>query len=98
MTKSQLIEALAKASNTDKRVARSVFEGLVSLIHSNLKKGGEVKLHDLGKFRVSHRRARVGRNPATGAPIQIPAKNVVRFSLSKALRDLGPAASRKRRT
>jgi len=53
-----------------------------------MKKEGEVPLAGLGKFKVSKRQARTGRNPATGEAIQIPAKTVVKFTVAKALKDL----------
>ena len=88
MTKSQLIEALAKQSGTEKKVAKTVLEGLTALIHGTVKKGGEIKLQELGKFKVVKRKARMGRNPATGEPIQIKAKTVVKFYVAKSLRDI----------
>ena len=53
-----------------------------------MKNGGEVPLKGLGKFRVQHRKARVGRNPLTGEELQIPAKTVAKFTLAKTLKDL----------
>ena len=53
-----------------------------------IKKGGEVPMKGLGKFKVVKRKARMGRNPATGEAIKIPAKTVVRFTVAKALKDL----------
>jgi DNA-binding protein HU-beta len=53
-----------------------------------VKKGGEVPLKGLGKFRVVKRKARMGRNPATGEPIKIAAKTVVKFTVAKSLKDL----------
>jgi len=58
------------------------------VIEDEIKRGGEVPLKGLGKFKVQHRKARIGRNPITGAELQIPAKTVVKFSLAKALKDL----------
>jgi nucleoid DNA-binding protein len=88
MTKSQLIDTLATKSGSDKKSAKAVLEGLTALVTDTLKKGGEVKLQDLGKFKVVNRKARVGRNPQTGEPIKIPAKKAVKFYLAKSLRDI----------
>jgi DNA-binding protein HU-beta len=53
-----------------------------------MKKEGEVPLAGLGKFRVSKRAARTGRNPATGEAIQIAAKTVVKFAIAKQLKEI----------
>jgi DNA-binding protein HU-beta len=88
MTRTELIDDLATRTNMDKKDVKSFLEHLTSLIEDEIKKGGEVPLKGLGKFRVQNRKARVGRNPLTGAEIQIPAKTVVKFSLAKSLKDL----------
>ena len=88
MTRTEVIEALSQRMNCDKREAKQFLEVLTELIESAIRQGGEVPLKGLGKFKVQNRKARVGRNPLTGAEIQIPAKTVVKFTLSKALKDL----------
>lgn len=97
MTKTQLIEALVKEAqatrkNTtlaelSKRDAKDFLVGLTSLVEKTLKKGGDVPLSGLGKFKVQNRKARIGRNPQTGAEIKIPAKKVVKFTVAKNLKD-----------
>ncbi len=88
MTKTQLIEAVAKASNLEKKQAKAGIEGLTKVIENNIRKGGQVPLTGLGKFKVAKRKARMGRNPATGEPIKIAAKTVVKFTVAKNLKDL----------
>ena len=88
MTKTQLIEAISNASGLDKKDSKAALEGLTSVIETTIKKHGDVPLTCLGKFRVAKRKARMGRNPATGEPIKIPAKTVVKFSVAKNLKDL----------
>ncbi|MFQ5458738.1 MAG: HU family DNA-binding protein [Myxococcota bacterium] len=88
MTKTQLIEAMSNASGLDKKDSKAALEGLTAVIETTIKKGGDVPLTGLGKFRVARRKARMGRNPATGEPIKIPAKTVVKFSVAKNLKDL----------
>ena len=56
-------------------------------IEREIKAGGEVPLKGLGKFKVQNRKARVGRNPLTGEPVDIPAKTVVKFTVAKSLKD-----------
>ncbi len=88
MTKTELIESISDASGLDKKSSNAALEGLTQVIETTIKKGGDVPLTGLGKFRVAKRKARMGRNPATGEPIKIPAKTVVKFSVAKNLKDL----------
>ena len=88
MTRTELIEALATETGTEKKDSKLFLEGLTTLIERVIREGGEVPLKGLGKFKVQHRKARVGRNPLTGAPVDIPAKTVVKFTVAKALKDL----------
>jgi DNA-binding protein HU-alpha len=88
MTRTELIDDLAQRTNTEKKDVKVFLESLVAAVEAEIKKGGEVPLKGLGKFKVQHRKARTGRNPITGAEIQIPAKTVVKFTLAKALKDL----------
>jgi DNA-binding protein HU-beta len=88
MTRTELIDDLANRTGMDKKDVKNFLQELTTLIEDEIKKGGEVPLKGLGKFRVQNRKARVGRNPLTGAEIQIPAKTVVKFSISKTLKDL----------
>ena len=88
MTKTELIQALADATGGDRKASRMFLEALTALVEKQVKKGGEVPMKGLGKFKVVKRKARMGRNPATGEPIKIAAKTVVRFTVAKALKDL----------
>jgi len=88
MTRTETIEELANRSGLEKKDVKSFLEHLTSLVEDVIRQGGEVPLKGLGKFRVQHRKARVGRNPITGEEIQIPAKTVVKFALARSLKDL----------
>ena len=88
MTKTELIQALADAAGSDRKSAKMFLEGLTGVVEKQVKKGGDVPLKGLGKFKVVKRKARMGRNPATGEAIKIAAKTVVRFTVAKALKDL----------
>jgi DNA-binding protein HU-beta len=88
MTKTELINTLSAASGNEKKQTKVFLESLTSLIEKTIKKGGEVPMSGLGKFKVVKRKARMGRNPATGEPIKIAAKTVVKFSVAKNLKDL----------
>ena len=88
MTRTELIQALADGAEMERKQAKAFLETLTSLVEKNIKKGGEVPMRGLGKFKVVKRKARMGRTPATGEAIKIPAKTVVRFTVAKALKDL----------
>jgi len=88
MTRTELIQSLADTAEMERKQAKTFLDALTGLVEKNIKKGGDVPLRGLGKFKVVKRKARMGRNPATGEAIKIPAKTVVRFTVAKALKDL----------
>ena len=79
MNKSELIDAMAGDAGISKAAAKAALESLIGRVGSTLKGGGRVSLVGFGSWSVSKRAAREGRNPQTGATIQISAKNVVKF-------------------
>jgi nucleoid DNA-binding protein len=83
-----MIEAMANRTGMEKRDVKKFLDDLTGLVEDTIRQGGEVPLKGLGKFKVQHRKARTGRNPITGAEIQIPAKTVVKFTLARSLKDL----------
>lgn len=87
MTKDQLIEAIAEKTGTSKVVAGEMVNAFTETVTATLSKGDSVTLTGFGAFLVSHRAARKGRNPQTGAELQIPAMDVPRFKAGKALKD-----------
>ena len=87
MTKTQLIDALVKETKMEKKQTKIFLESLTSVVEKTLKKGGDIPLTGLGKFKVQSRKARMGRNPQTGEEIKIPAKKVVKFTVAKNLKD-----------
>lgn len=88
MTRTEVIDSLATRTGMEKKDVKRFLECLTELVEDAMRNGGEVPLKGLGKFKVSHRKARVGRNPLTGEPIQIAAKTVAKFTLAKSLKDL----------
>jgi DNA-binding protein HU-beta len=88
MTRTELIDALASATGTERKDAKLFLEAFTEIIEGAIRSGGEVPLKGLGKFKVQNRKARVGRNPLTGEPVQIPAKTVVKFTVAKQLKGL----------
>ncbi len=93
MTKSQTVTHLAgKLGITKKQAARGL-EELAALAVRETKKAGQFVIPGIGKLVKVNRKARLGRNPATGEAIQIPAKTVVKFRLAKACKmAVAPAA------
>ena len=87
MTKSQLVERLAKEADVTKKQAQALMDGLVLTVVTSVKKGEPVKIPDLGTFRKVQSKARMGRNPQTGEPVKIPARKKVRFSVSKSFKE-----------
>jgi len=88
MTKTELVDKLAGTAGTGKGDAKAVLDALRDHIHKTLKKSsGEVKLQDIGKFTVVRRKARMGRNPATGEAIKIKARKAIKFTAAKGLKD-----------
>ena len=88
MTRTEFIDALASETTMDKKDAKLFLDALTVVVEREIKAGGEIPLRGLGKFKVQNRKARVGRNPMTGEPVQIPAKTVVKFTVAKELKVL----------
>lgn len=87
MTKSQLMQVLADKTGLAKKDVVNFMDKIAELAYTEVKSSGEFVLPGLGKLVKVHRKAREGRNPATGETIQIPAKTVVKFRVSKAAKD-----------
>ena len=87
LTKSQLLEKLADKTKMSKKDVAGFLDVLAETAYSEVKSSGEFNLPGLGKLVKKNRAARQGRNPATGATIQIPAKTVVKFRVAKAAKD-----------
>lgn len=87
LTKSQLMAELAETWGLSKKDAQERYEALVEMLYKEVRRAGEVVLPGLGKLAKKHRKARMGRNPATGEQIHIPAKTVLKFSVNKAAKD-----------
>ncbi len=85
LTKSQLLSQLAEESGMTKKDVAELIESLVTLGYKEAKNGFTIP--GLGKLVVVDRKARMGRNPATGEPIHIKAKKVLKFRIAKAAKD-----------
>jgi DNA-binding protein HU-beta len=87
MGKSELFAHFAERFEVKRVMAREFFEELTMLSEKELKRSGEFVLPDMVKLVIQKRKARLGRNPATGEPIKIPAKTVVKARIAKKLKD-----------
>jgi DNA-binding protein HU-beta len=87
MTQSQVSAYLADKVGINKKQAKSALDELSALVVKELKKEGSLRLAGLGIFRKRKSKARMGRNPATGAAIKIPARTRLRFTAAKSLKD-----------
>ena len=85
LTKSQIVASLAETVGLNKKQAVESLEALVALAYKNAK--NSFTIPGLGKIVLVNRKARMGRNPATGATIKIAAKRVVKFRVAKAAKD-----------
>jgi DNA-binding protein HU-beta len=87
MTKSQFVTLIATKASITKVAANELLDIIASTAVSETKKNGQFVLPGLGKLVKSQRKARMGRNPQTGAAIKIPAKTVVKFRVAKSCKD-----------
>ncbi len=85
MTKSQIMTKLAEKTGMKKKEVVCLTEAMVELAYKEARNGFTIP--GLGKLVLVNRKARMGRNPATGEPIRIPAKRVLRFRIAKAAKD-----------
>ena len=87
MTKAQMVTALAEKTGLSKKEVSGFFDTLSEMAYDEVKNNGEFVLPGFGKLVKTKRKARKGRNPATGEEITIPAKTVVKFRLAKSAKD-----------
>jgi len=87
LDKNELVIAIAEKAGISKAEASAALNAALNEISNTLKNGGEVRLQGFGAFSASQRKARKGRNPATGANLEIPATSVPKFKPGKALKD-----------
>ena len=87
MTKSQMLTLLSESTELSKKDVANLLDEMVALAYKEVKTNGEFVIPGIGKMVKAHRKARMGRNPATGETIKIAAKTVVKFRLAKAAKD-----------
>ena len=96
LTQTQIISALAEKTDVSKKEAKAVLTTLADMAHKETKKNGEFTFPGVGKLVKQKRKARMGRNPATGEAIKIPAKTVLKFRIAKAAKDAVLGAAKKK--
>ncbi|MGD0014629.1 MAG: HU family DNA-binding protein [Bryobacteraceae bacterium] len=87
MTQSQLVKELAGACEVNNKCSRQLLDAFAQIAVRETKKNGVFVIPGLGRLVRVERKARMGRNPATGEAIKIPAKKVVKFRVAKAVKD-----------
>ncbi len=85
LSKSEVAGALAEKTNVSKQTAEAMLDCLAQLAYANAK--DEFTVPGIGKLIVVDRKARIARNPQTGAEIQVPAKKALKFRIAKAAKD-----------
>ncbi|WP_276324910.1 HU family DNA-binding protein [Aurantimonas manganoxydans] len=87
MNKNELIAAVSEKAELSKQDASSAVDAVFETLQATMAKGDDIRLVGFGTFSVSHRAASKGRNPSTGAEVDIPARNVPKFAAGKGLKD-----------
>ncbi len=87
MTQTAIMRELAETTGVNNKVAKQFMDSLAELAVRETKKNGVFILPGIGRLVRAERKARTGRNPATGEAIKIPAKKVVKFRLAKSVKD-----------
>ncbi len=87
MTQAQFFQAVAEASQVSKAQVRQVFQAVEDIVSKRLKAEGKIPLGGLGAVKLVDRKARIGRNPATGEQIKIPARTAIKITPAKSLKD-----------
>jgi integration host factor subunit beta len=87
LTKVILIENVSRAVNVSHKEAAIIVERILDSMVAAIQRGDKVEIRGFGSFRTRPRRARTGRNPRTGVPVEVPAKRIPFFTPSKAIRE-----------
>jgi len=88
MTKADLIEEVARVVEFTRKESEVIVEAIFDSIVKSLKENDKIEIRGFGSFRTRQRQSRIGRNPKTGARVEVPAKRIPYFKPSKELKDL----------
>jgi len=94
MTKAELIEEVSRVVEMSRKDSEVIIETIFDSIVRALRSGDKIEIRGFGSFRTRQRKARIGRNPKTGARVEVPAKRIPYFKPSKELKDLVNGAGR----
>jgi DNA-binding protein HU-beta len=100
MTQTAIVRELAETTGVNNKISKTYLESLATLAIRETKKNGVFILPGIGRLVRADRKARIGRNPATGEAIKIPAKKVVKFRIAKSVKDaiVPPKAATKKKS
>jgi integration host factor subunit beta len=87
LTKADLIEEVLRITELPRKESETIVETIFDSIIGSLQKGQKIEIRGFGSFRTRERRGRIGRNPKTGAKVDVPAKKIPFFKPSKELKD-----------
>jgi len=87
LTKADLIEEVLRITELPRKESETIVETIFESIIGSLQKGQKIEIRGFGSFRTRERRGRIGRNPKTGAKVEVPAKKIPFFKPSKELKD-----------
>ena len=87
LTKADLIEEILRITELPRKESETIVETIFDSIIGSLQKGQKIEIRGFGSFRTRERRGRIGRNPKTGAKVEVPAKKIPFFKPSKELKD-----------
>src|SRR5438477_11011995 len=88
MTKAELIEEVSRVVEMTRKDSEVIVEAIFDSIVRSLRSGDKIEIRGFGSFRTRQRQPRVGRNPKTGARVEVPAKKIPYFKPSKELKDI----------
>ena len=88
MTKAELIEDVSRVAELSRKDSETIVETIFESIVKSLRTGDKIEIRGFGSFRTRQRNPRIGRNPKTGARVDVPAKKIPYFKPSKELKDL----------
>lgn len=88
MTKAELIEEVSKVVEMTRKDSEIIVEAIFDSVVRSLKANEKIEIRGFGSFRTRQRQARIGRNPKTGARVEVPSKRIPYFKPSKELKDL----------
>lgn len=88
MTKAELIDGVSRAIEMSRKDSEIIVETIFESIVKSLRAGDKIEIRGFGSFRTRQRKPRIGRNPKTGARVDVPAKKIPYFKPSKELKDL----------